>query len=1364
MTDLFSRPIVVSVINGSSFKPKSKSRDIKTHVLWLNGAPKKIENAANALRSNDLKLYYKTDPFNMPVTPSVTSKFKTISGGDDDEFTLDEIGEALEAHDDDDSDTTRISGSTFVLSKNVEYNRKVSVITDNWVFPDDNLSTFKKKIQIATGIPTYRQHLWYEVDGDVFSPCYDLNINNKRVYTNIWTLRGAKTFVMGIPVDSNLYADRSSMRVFNNEHDVLLSSVYETSPNAQWFVLDINDIISQHRKQFSEIIKTDVHIRELVYYSLVIQYWPMITNRVFQMFITNEHTVHNEYPELSQRDNAIKKQLDMETSLISKNYNPSISKIPLNIFLSSTNVTTASEHFSYGTTVNLRNLFDKIVTAMSIPYVICLTVINGRTYTLIKQFKGGARPHYKLKPRVESIILMIIIPNIADMYLHINADGTYNIRTMWREDKQVTIEIAHNYMISHANPIIKMINKMGEDVLIRPFMLINAVNINIIDVDIVISIKKRLHIDEFDTLKSNADKYNVANIINISSSDSNSISMHLIKGMYNFDNSRFNAISNVANAYMYNTNIVVRQKWESIYIRQKSCILQNRTADVYIKASGLKDSEYSSFIRYMLQLVHMSISGPTIVEKEHSSRTVSHLKETDPILYDLKRIYRSKKMYSQICQKPNQPKLVTAPTKNSIKYWNFTTNSPIHYECPNAKYPNLYFKTSVHPQNYCIPCCKKAGLVEGSKHEYIYSKCIKHHVYVPKNKNVIKSSYVVSYGKELEEGRLSRLPESSLDQLFYQQHSSTGKSVDNECVSNVGYYVYGIPQNIGLLQHVGVVMTLAHAMSYTLDKLIEETASLIVKNKSKWNLIMDGRIVSHFKSAADFVATMVSTFLTKDEQFNFSMWNDAFIDIARIFWKINFIQFIDNGRGAINITVPSHVKSVEEYFTSHFKHIIIIKNENTYLPIYLIDMNKYKKDGSVETVLFENDDMGIKIIQNMVKHSLSKIEKMSTPSLTRIEQFVDDEKDIDIVSIFVNGRNICYATMLRVGNKEIYFPVIDSLHEHVDVKKISSPFDHMTYQCTVAELYVIFDRYNKWADNKGLSVLKISSWVIVGDDVIGLTDQNNIHYYYISSMSVDDAVKLHDVPIIRQLYSPYVINKIIEQNPPPKKDIAFLSQSIYVHYLYQMFVLEFTSAINRMINDDLRKSIKHVIKVNIKDPIAFISKINAMLKEWPDDYDTLMSIFLRFTRSSGGISQYDRIIGYKNTNYTYNDIAGIIDNSRFMFDDTQLQLMFKMTEADLVKNIDSLMSNVIDKVSKEPTVTSFSDSFSSCFSNEKKVDYCKDGKLVIEKTKYDQYILFLAKDILNPIKRRLLMNNTIKTSMKNFRFITRPNENIFVSA
>lgn len=162
---------------------------------------------------------------------------------------------------------------------------------------------------------------------------------------NIWELRTAKSFVMGMPVDSNWYARRSDIRVNNYEQSTLLSSVYDAAPGAQWFVLDLNDLMASHRKQFSDTISTDIHMRELVYYSLIIRYWPMITNTVFQMFVTNEPDIHNEYPELSNSDSSLRKQLNLETSLISENYMPSISKMPLSVFLNSTNITTASEHF-----------------------------------------------------------------------------------------------------------------------------------------------------------------------------------------------------------------------------------------------------------------------------------------------------------------------------------------------------------------------------------------------------------------------------------------------------------------------------------------------------------------------------------------------------------------------------------------------------------------------------------------------------------------------------------------------------------------------------------------------------------------------------------------------------------------------------------------------------------------------------------------------------------------------------------------------------------------------------------------------------------------------------------------------------------
>jgi hypothetical protein len=1368
MSDLFSQPIVVSVVNGASFKPKSKSRVIKTHVLWLNDAPKKIKAAAENQNNKELVSYYKINPFDMPIPPIMSNGFNSIIGGDE-EFSLDEINDALATYDaSKDIAINRQTRSTeFTLSKNINYVREISVCTDHWVFPEDNMYTFKKKIQLVTNIPMIRQHIWYESGGSVFSPCYEVQIDGKRIKTNIWEIRNAKTFIMGIPVDPNWYATRSKIRVLNNEPNVLIGSIYDMSPDAQWFVLDLNDILKSHRQQFSDSITTDVYIRELVYYSFIIRYWPMITNNVFQMFVTNEASVREEYPELLHSNNSIKKRIELETLLISKNYMPSTSKYPMDVFLSSTNISTASEHFSYGEVVNLRNLFDNLATSYLTPYVICRTIINYGMYTLTKQMKGGQLPRHKLQPAARTIIIMHIIPDVGEMFLHININGTYNVHTSWREDKKITIDMAYQYMVTHVNPLIKIINNMGENVTVRPLTLIKIVNINMINANLVMSVKKQINMSEFDILKSNMQKYKDVGIISISSSDANSVSFYLHKGMYNYDNARFNSISNVYNAYSYNTSTLVRQKWESIFIRQKACVLQNRTSDIYIKATGLKDGEYSSFVRSMLQLIHMSTNTTSlVVEKHNTGSVISQFKEIDPILYDLKKIYNSKKKYSQLCQKPNQPIIVTSATKKSVEYWNFTTNTPAYYECPTTKFPILYFKSGVHPKKYCMPCCKKAALTKGSKHERISLECIKNRMYDSKIKNVSKSGYVVAYGKPLEDGRLSKLPESSLDQLFYKQYSSSGHSPDDECIPNMGYYIYGIPQSVGLIQNIGIVMILANAMSMTLAKLIEETVNRIIKNKSKWNLIMNGRIVTYFKSALEFTTAISAAFSTNEEQIMFDLWNEAFIDIARIFWGINFIQFIDGGAGSINIMVPSHVKNVDEYLVPQLKHIIVIEKMGKYLPIYLINITTYKKTGTVENAIFNHDHAGIVVLRNMIIHVIEKLENMGAPDLSRIEKFVDDTKNIDIVNIFINRKNVCYAVMLQVSNLDIYFPVVDSLHDHVDIKKVALPFDHTNYTATWSDLNNIMLLYNEWAKKNEHTSISIAEWVVVNNNIIGVMDQHGIYCYYVAQMSLPDALAIYDIPVTRLQYHPFFINKIINKNEPPKKDEAFLSQSIYTHYLYQLFILEFTSVINRMSNVDLRKNVKSIIKKYINNPAAFISKLQTLLSKWPNDYEMILGIFLQFTKSTnikGSESIYDALIGYKNTSYTYNDIASIIDNSRFMFDNIWLFQMFEMKEDNLIIYLKNIMDPIIEVTNSDPKITTLSNFFASCFSQQVESEHCNNNKLIVKKTKYEQYLVFLAKDILNPIKRRQLLNPSIKSITMEFRFITRLNENIFVS-
>jgi hypothetical protein len=1358
MSDLFSHPIVVTVLDAHGFK-NTLVRKIKTQIVWSNDAPKNIKKALQDGDTITLKKFYKVDPFSLPDIPKLTNNYKKIGG---DAFSFEEIDSIKLDEVDDIVDKEIVQlDKGFSEPVRITFSHPIIVQNDHYVFPDDNLELFKRKIQVTTGIPVYRQHLWYEYKEEVYSPCYELHKDNIIENINIWKLQNDKTYINEIPVNVNWYAKRNNIRVFNKERQTLISHIYKKHPNATWFVIDINDTIND-RKQLSIHIEADIYVRELIYYSYIIKYWPSITSNVFNNFIKNEKQLRLEYPNMVIKSKYIKCVVDLETKLLKNNYLPSLTEIKNTIFLTTSRIDIINTHFSYGSSINLRNLFNEIITNNNLVFVTCNTDINGKQYNLVKKSTFGL--NYKINTSASSMIIVVIIPDIGELFINIFADGKLHVNSVWREDKHITIEDVYTYVILHTNIIIKLINDMGENISMRKLILMNQNNIILSNVGVSFIINMNLSIFQFDELKNITNKYAEADILRVSSSDINLISFYLLKGMHRYDDTRFKVISNINNEYEVNTILNIKQKWESVYLRQKSCVIKNRTADILINVICLHIDEISAFVQYILQIVQMTNvdNKSMVIQRE---RSVSYLKEMDPILYDLKGIYKSKKMYSQICQKPNQPIAINKPSKNSVKYWNFTTNEPQYYECPNIKFPVIYFKTGVHPKNYCIPCCKKMELSDNSKHGNIFNTCINTHVFDDNSKNVTKSTYIVSYGKFLNDHRLSKLPESSLDQLFYQQHSINGKPMDIECLNSKGYYLYGIPQVIGKIQNVGFLSTLSFILEKNVYDIIDEIAIIITKSKNKWNLLLEGSINMHFKNMKIFVETMKSAFIGGDEQISFDLWNEVFIDIALIYWNIKVIQFVDNGTTLI-LSIPNGVNDVKEYFVKQNKYILVVKKNNIINPIFLVDIQKYKLTGDVDSKLFTVKDKIITSIGMMISRSIKTIEKNTPPTLSIVLDFIYSSDDkYSIECILINKKNTCYAVLLNDNNglKNIYFPIEDSLHDHVIIKKSIDIYDHDSYNTERNCLMSFVTDYNVWATKMDYSKILISSWILLNNKIIGWKDQFEIYIYYITPISIAEAQKFKDIPIVKHLYSTTVINRIIEEWAPPVIDKKELAKNIYSHYLYQLFVLEFTSYINRVINVKMRNKVKNYIILYEKDNIKAVASLRELLKEFPDDYSVILNILSRYTVSKENTTIYEKLIGYKHTNFSYTAVINIITYSRFVFDDIETQHLFSMEEAELKENVEKIMLSIVEVRDEDPDIDTISNSFISCFSKNQNNNYCANNKLIIEKSKYDQFLLFLINDIQNPIKRRVLLNPIVKTSINDFKFKINPYENIYIN-
>jgi hypothetical protein len=99
-----------------------------------------------------------------------------------------------------------------------------------------------------------------------------------------------------------------------------------------------------------------------------------------------------------------------------------------------------------------------------------------------------------------------------------------------------------------------------------------------------------------------------------------------------------------------------------------------------------------------------------------------------------------------------------------IKYWNFTKNKPEYYSCDSKKYPYITFLTGLHPNNYCVPCCRKKSLEDVkifSSYKSIHNKCLSTFKYTKNEESIeTKSRYIINYSCKiiLENNRMMELP------------------------------------------------------------------------------------------------------------------------------------------------------------------------------------------------------------------------------------------------------------------------------------------------------------------------------------------------------------------------------------------------------------------------------------------------------------------------------------------------------------------------------------------------------------------------------------------------------------------------------
>jgi hypothetical protein len=1277
----------------------------------------------------------------------------------------------------------------------------VKFIFDIKVYPSDNILTFKQKLYLVTDIPIYRQHLWFKYKNKAYPAHYNISIFKNDINVDIETLiafyNGEKKMneIEGIPVELSNYRNKEFMVIDAQDTFHLLYTNFYKYGVDEYYLVDAGDLINPNI--IYNKLRKDRYQLEVIYYGFIVIYFPMITYNVFMDYIKNSKSIADIYPELQHNKNYLKKKFNINAMIMDEAYEAQDDSkhISKNLFSSITNTVISIDNYKQNTDVLLvlRNIFDTLKLTNTITYCKTNLIFETQNIMLKKSYFNEPEPTEPIP--VNSIMIKIKINPDTNEYMKLIMfkNGNYIIKTKWREENHMDFKKITKTVIDKINPIIKMINKMGNMVkyydIEIPYITTN--NIQFTETGFVFYYDDDMTEAKFKIFKNILEDMAMSDILITNENVVLGQDYFFRTGMYKFDSSRIEKSISLTNYYDHLSNGIVKQKWNTIFERTRLFQVINISSKLKMSISGIRnDNEIYFFNLILIGILHIFVRNSKDIKNNiseivynKSKKQLKNLKLQDPLLYDFKKIYKSNVIYSKICQKPYQPLMLNdneyknmSKDKRSraVKYWNFTTEKPVWYSCPNPKFQYIKFIIKQHPKDYCIPCCKKIEMNENVNQtkQNIHKLCLKTHKFTGEKLSLTKGShYIATYGKDIEVGRLSRLPEHTLEPLFFDLYSPED-GIDSECTTADGYYLLGIDQNTSNIQNIGYMYCLLHSLNMNVDDFLINCVKKLKNDPSKFRVLLDGNAGLYFEDHYEMmdVISMLNLDTLLDTKFEIIPWNNLFMSIGYYFYGVNPVLFSDKNKESIDMILPNELKTVDEMFPSTHKNLVILQKKMKYYPIYLINTEIFKRTGIISTRLFLNESGLMTTIHAIVRRHFegSDHEKIKTCiNLPILKDFTKTHNTIKLLSYFINYANLCYAVLFEFRKKLCYFP-INASHYSLDrdIKLIFEPFNNK-YYTEISTLLDLYDVYNKWVlleskkagmiDVEIYPLIKVDNWLFNKDSkqVIGFIN-NNVHYYC-KPLSESSALKYRKSPVQHILYDPNKINKLIHSVKSGKKKLTTnevvhkkIQQSKYQYHIYELVILQLNDVFNKHRNTNLRQKFLTILaKTNFDKTMKPLRQF--IDKEILDNEDS---------------NKIKNIISkYLNVHHKKSQMIKDIKDTYFNFDKILLEKLKYLPYEEVLTQLHIISKSFVKfgDISNKNFI--FPNIILSCNNIKKNnsYQYCVNNKLLIQKKQLDKILNIIAYDIINPYKWKWLFNSAfIEKSVNFFKFIRHSSETIKV--
>jgi hypothetical protein len=682
---------------------------------------------------------------------------------------------------------TTILPKSFVRASNFRTDK-----TSITVYPEDNFLTVKQKIQTATGIPIFRQHIFFSTKQggtDHIASTYSMSLRNWPVDINAATMLATcfnagvelDKCVHGLPIDMTLVDGREQIKITARDTFIKLE-ILPGSFVYQIFLIDLADMLQQLWKHNTAAkIAQDTFIIETIYWGFVAKFFPMITPDLLKSLIiegADDDEVGTEYPDMVASKRSLELRFAVEQRIINKVYTHSsqIHKLKeagkqIHISIVHANVQVKSAN-PLGT-LNLRNIFDWFATSEQVPVITLSFDSVEKPANRINAIKRHLSSHHPktertLEPFLEAelepfehVSIAILVSKqskVADMQyfqlvtLMLSINGSYTISSHWEEDEHIAFDDMVTYLNEFVSPIIKKINSFGIAAFSVSTELLlpdtTFVYTRIKSVNAAIFWSNYLSSENFKELKMRLNDFERAGILKVKLSHAaNIVSILFIKGMTNFDIEAFERLylklrkyQNLSNQYLHMTDPTIKQYWDHIFGGRTIHII-HRSTDIKIEVSGVNLVEFDLIFYYMIYFLETILTNRpkrAEVDVRKTDRVSRQLIERDPNLFDFHKYDENLPGYTSHCQGQRQPlmfsqaefdKMDDKTKEKMTRFWNFTRKEPAFYQCIHKKYPYVGFQVKAHPLNYCVPCCNVAKPTPGSKKERVKRVCTTKFVY-----------------------------------------------------------------------------------------------------------------------------------------------------------------------------------------------------------------------------------------------------------------------------------------------------------------------------------------------------------------------------------------------------------------------------------------------------------------------------------------------------------------------------------------------------------------------------------------------------------------------------------------------------------